>query len=63
MVRRMEAGEQVAALATEPGVLRKSRYEWRAAYRAMGVAGLNRKCGPKPAQAQWRRQPAQRRQE
>ncbi len=48
LVRRMEAGERVGALATETGVLRKSLYEWRAAWRAMGVAGLNRKRGPKP---------------
>ena len=48
LVRRMEAGERVGALATEMGVLRKSLYQWRAAFRAMGVAGLNRKRGPKP---------------
>jgi transposase len=48
LVRRMEAGERVAVLARETGVLRKSLYQWRAAWRAMGVAGLNRKRGPKP---------------
>ena len=48
LVRRLEAGERVAALAAETGVLRKSLYEWRAAYRAMGAAGLNRKRGPNP---------------
>jgi hypothetical protein len=48
LVRRLEAGERVAALAAETGVFRKSLYEWRAAYRAMGAAGLNRKRGPKP---------------
>jgi hypothetical protein len=48
LVRRLEAGEGVAAVAAERGVLRKSLYEWRAAYRAMGAAGLNRKRGPKP---------------
>src|SRR5271166_1836874 len=48
LVRRLEAGERVAALAEEAGVLRKSLYQWRAAYRAMGVAGLNRKRRPKP---------------
>jgi len=47
LVRRLEAGERIAVLAKETGVLRKSLYEWRAAYRAMGVAGLNRKRGPK----------------
>jgi len=48
LVRRMEAGERVGALAAETGLLRKSLYQWRAAWRAMGVAGLNRKRGPKP---------------
>jgi transposase len=48
LIRRMEAGERIAALARETGVLRKSLYQWRAAYRAMGIAGLNRKRGPKP---------------
>jgi transposase-like protein len=48
LVRRLEAGERVGALAKQAGVLRKSLYEWRAAYRAMGVAGFNRKRGPKP---------------
>jgi transposase-like protein len=47
LVRRLEAGERVAALAAGGG-RRKSLYEWRAAYRAMGAAGLNRKRGPKP---------------
>jgi hypothetical protein len=35
-------------VADELGVRRKSLYEWRAAYRALGAAGLNRKRGPKP---------------
>ena len=48
LVRRLGAGERIAAVAAEAGVLRKSLYEWRAAYRAMGAAGLNRKRGPKP---------------
>jgi hypothetical protein len=34
-------------LAREAGILRKSLYEWHAAYLAMGAAGLNRKRGPK----------------
>ena len=38
-------------VARTTGVLRNSLYEWRAAYRAMGVAGLNRKRGPKPGGA------------
>ncbi len=48
IVQRVEAGEQLSAVAAEMGVLRKSIYEWRAAYRALGVAGLNRRTGPKP---------------
>ena len=48
LLLRIEAGGRLAAVAEETGVLRKSLYEWRAAYRAMGAAGLNRKCGPKP---------------
>jgi transposase len=47
IVRRVEAGEQISAVAAEMGVLRKSVYEWRAAYRARGAAGLNLKTGPK----------------
>ena len=47
LVRRLEAGERASALANEAGVLRKSIYQWRAAYLAFGVAGLNRKRGPK----------------
>ena len=46
LVRRILAGEGVRALAREAGVLRKSLYQWVAAYRAEGVAGLNRKRGP-----------------
>jgi transposase-like protein len=42
LVRRIEAGERVAAVAREAGVLRNSLYQWRDAYRGMGVAGLNR---------------------
>jgi transposase-like protein len=48
LLRRIEGGERLAAVAEQTGVLRKSLYEWRAAYRAMGAAGLNRKRGPKP---------------
>jgi transposase len=48
LLLRLEAGERIAAVAAEAGVLRKSLYEWRAAWRAMGAAGLNRKRGPKP---------------
>jgi len=48
LLRRIEAGERLAAVAAETGVLRKSLYEWRAAFRAQGAGGLNRKRGPKP---------------
>jgi transposase len=47
VVQRIEAGERLAAVADELGVRRKLLYEWRAAYRALGAAGLNRKRGPK----------------
>lgn len=47
-VLRLEAGEQFSALAAELGVRRKLLYDWRKAYRRLGVAGLNRKRGPKP---------------
>ena len=48
LVLRLESGEAVLSLAKEAGVLRKSLYEWRTAYRQAGVAGLNQKRGPKP---------------
>jgi transposase len=47
-VLRLEAGEQFSALATELGVRRKLLYDWCKSYRQLGVAGLNRKRGPKP---------------
>lgn len=47
-VLRLEAGEQFSAVAAELGVRRKLLYDWRKSYRQMGVAGLNRKRGPKP---------------
>ena len=48
IVLRLAAGERIAAVSDETGVKRKLLYEWRDAYRAMGVAGFNRKRGPKP---------------
>jgi transposase len=48
LVRRVAGGERLAAVAKSSGVLRKSLYEWQAAYGAFGVSGLNRKRGPKP---------------
>jgi putative transposase len=47
LVRRFEAGERASALALEAGVLSKSLYQWRAAYLAWGLAGLDRKRGRK----------------
>lgn len=47
-VLRLEAGERLAALADELGIRRKLLYQWRHAYRKQGIAGLNRKRGPKP---------------
>ncbi len=48
LVLRLEGGERVAAVAEEAGIRPKLLYDWWAAYRAMGVAGLNCKRGPKP---------------
>ena len=48
LIQRLKTGVSVSTLARESGVLRKSLYEWQAAYAAFGVAGLNRKRGPKP---------------
>jgi transposase len=47
VIQRIEAGERLAAVAVELGIRRKLLYEWRAAYRTLGAAGLNRKRGPK----------------
>lgn len=47
-VRRLEAGEKIAAVAAGLGVRRKLLYQWRDAWRAMGSAGFNRKRGRKP---------------
>jgi transposase len=55
MVLRLANGERVAALAEEAGVKPQLLYDWRAAYRAFGVAGLSRKRGRKPG---WRRNQA-----
>lgn len=48
-LRRLDAGESLAAVARELQIVRKLLYDWRAAYRAHGAAGLeNRKPGRKP---------------
>jgi transposase-like protein len=46
-VLRVEGGERIASVAVELEIQRNLLYEWRVAYRAMGVAGLNRKRGRK----------------
>ncbi len=51
VVLRLEAGERLAAVADELEIKQKLLYEWRAAYRKLGAAGLNRKRGPKPGGA------------
>jgi len=48
LIERIEAGERLPAVAAAAGIKRKLLYEWRAAWRAFGAAGLNRKRGPKP---------------
>ncbi len=47
LVARLERGDPVARVARESGVARKLLYDWLQAYRAHGVAGLNRKRGRK----------------
>ena len=47
-VERVEAGEAVLPMARELGIPRKLLYGWHKAWKADGVAGLNRKRGPKP---------------
>lgn len=51
VVLRLEAGERIAAVSEELKIRRKLLYEWRAAYRKLGAAGLNRKRGRKPGGA------------
>ena len=48
LMLRLKAGERLAAIAKATGVRRKLLYEWRTAWRTSGIAGLNRKRGPKP---------------
>ena len=51
VVVRLDAGERMAAVSDELKIRRKLLYEWRAAYRELGAAGLNRKRGRKPGSA------------
>jgi len=48
LIQRLKSGVSVSTLGRETGVLRKSLYEWQAAYAALGAVGLNRRRGPKP---------------
>jgi transposase-like protein len=57
-VLQLEAGASASALASELGVRRKLLYDWRQAYREHGVAGLNRKRGPKPGKLRVKQEPA-----
>jgi len=57
-VLRLEAGASASALASELGVRRKLLYDWRQSYREHGVAGLNRKRGPKPGRLRVKQEPA-----
>lgn len=53
-VLRLLAGEGYSRLAGELGVRRKLLHDWARAYARDGVAGLNRKRGPKPGgQGAW----------
>ncbi len=47
VLRRMEAGENVCALARELGIRRKLFYAWRAALRRGGPAGLRGRGRPR----------------
>lgn len=53
-VKRLEAGEALAAVARDLGISRKVLYGWRSAWRAEGVGWLDRKRGPKPGLRQRR---------
>jgi transposase-like protein len=45
IVRRLGAGERVAAVAEEAGIDPKLLYDWWAVYRRLGIAGLSRRRG------------------
>jgi len=45
LLERVERGERVRAVAREAGVARQLIEDWRKAFRAYGLAGLNRKSG------------------
>ena len=47
-LQRIAAGETLREVSRALGIARKLLYDWRAAYRAHGAAGLGRKRGRKP---------------
>jgi transposase len=51
LLGRVSGGEPISEVARSAGVLRKSLYEWRDAFRAFGAAGLNRVRGPNRVRA------------
>src|ERR1700761_4783029 len=51
VVRRMEAGENISALARELGVKREILYRWRDSHRLGGVEALRLKGRPSKAEA------------
>ena len=51
VVRRMEAGENIAALSREVGVKREVLYRWRDAFRLGGEAALRLKGRPTKVEA------------
>ena len=57
-LRRMEAGENVTALARDLGVKRKRLYEWRDRYRQDGEAGLRGRGRPAGPTLRTRKTPA-----
>ena len=54
VLARLEGGEPVSVVAREAGVARQVIDDWCKAYRAYGLAGLNRKRGRKVG---WRKRP------
>ncbi len=58
-LHRMQAGENVSALARELGIKRKLLYQWRDRLRAEGPAGLRSRGRPKRAVAEPVEMPAE----
>jgi len=47
-VKRIGAGERLRAVAEDLGIRRKLLYDWRAVWRAQGIAGFKKKRGRRP---------------